>query len=121
MKKAVTSLAKGFVSFVCGITIGLVTLIFNAFMAIRKLVLKHPVCFLVILCAVLAFLLLFNYVRLSAKVKACEIQRDSIGYQLSKIEQAFFGDTIIIKGTRHVVEKMGTLPMDSDVDSITTE
>lgn len=121
IEKAVIGFAKGFISILYAIVIGLATLIYNACVALKKLVLKYPVCSLSILCVVLAFLLLFNYVRFSAKMKACEIERDSISYQLSKIEQAFSGDTIIINGHCHVGERMGLLTPDLDEETQTKE
>lgn len=117
-KKAVKSFVYSLVSILYAIVSGLGMLIYNAYASLKKLVLKYPVYALGILCIVLAVLLLFNYVHFSAKVKNCEYQRDSISYQLLKIEQAFGGDTIIIGGRRHMVGNVNSFSTDLFEDSI---
>lgn len=120
-EKAVIGFAKCLISILYSIIIGLVTLLYNAFVAIKKIVFKYPVYSLGILCAILFVLLMVNYARFSAKVKTCEIQRDSIGYELYKIEQALGGDTIIVEGHLNQKGKMGLLTTDLNEEPTTKE
>ena len=97
-EKAVVGFAKGFISILYAIFVGIATLLYNAFMAFKAFVVKYPVHSLAALCVILSVVLMFNYIRFSVKAKTAEAQRDSIGYELYKIEQALGGDTIIIGG-----------------------
>ena len=100
MEKAVVGFANGFISILYAIFGGIATLLYNAFMAFKAFVVKYPVHSLATLCVILSVVLMFNYISFRVKVKTAEAQRDSIGYELYKIEQALGGDTIIIGGSK---------------------
>lgn len=95
-KKAVTRFAIGLLMIVYAVIMGVVTIFYNVFLIAKRFVLKYPVHVLSFLCVTLCVLLLFNFVSYSKRIKTYEYQRDSIGYELQKIEQALGGDTIII-------------------------
>ena len=96
MEKAVVDFAKGFVSILYAILVGIATIIYKVSVFIKRLVLKYPVYSLALLCTVIAFCWFMTFVRLTHKTRTYEAQRDSIGYEKMKIEQALDGDTIII-------------------------
>ena len=95
-EKAVVGFAKGFVLILYAIIAGVATLLYKSFVAIARVVMKYPVYTLTLLCLAMFVLLVLNYVRFSVVVKTAEAQRDSISYEIMKIEQAMGGDTIII-------------------------
>ena len=95
-ENAVYGLVIGLFSLMYAIFIGVVSVIYNVLLSIRRFVLKHKVFSLSLLCVVLSFCWFFTFVSMTNKIRICESQRDSVGYELIKLEQAFEGDTIII-------------------------
>ena len=88
------------------IIIGIVTLLVYAYKQIKRFVMAYPVPVLLFLCVVLLLCVLFLFSNYSAKLKTCQMERDSVAYEKMKLEQAFVGDTIVIRGYRtHRMEK----------------
>lgn len=88
------------------IIIGIVTLLVYAYKQIKRFVMAYPVPVLSFLCVVLLLCVLFLFANYSSKLKACQMERDSVAYEKMKLEQAFVGDTIVIRGYRtHRMEK----------------
>lgn len=115
-EKAVVGFVKGFISVLYAIFVGLATIIYKIFMLIKRFVVKYPIHSLAALCAIMFILMMFNYIRFSVKAKYAEQQRDSIGYELYKIEQALGGDTIIIGGKTRKQQPHGTISTEPDED-----
>lgn len=113
LKKSVLGFVKGFVWTFYTILVGIAMLFYNAFLFIKKVVLKFPIHALSVLCVTAFVLLIFNYVSLKTKIKTCEAQRDSIGYELYKIEKAFGGDTIIIGGRNKILNNVNVADVES--------
>lgn len=104
--KAIVGLVKCLVSIVYAIVFGLITLLVYIFKQIKRFVVAYPVPVLSFLCVVLLLWVLFLFVNYSAKLKTCQMERDSVAYEKMKLEQAFVGDTIVIRGYRtHRIEK----------------
>lgn len=76
----------------------IVYVIVSIFKKVASLIKENPVTTLAITSVTLFILLIGTYTNMKHKVKNAELERDSISYELSKIEQAFKGDTIIIGG-----------------------
>ena len=88
------------------IIIGIVTLLVYAYKQIKRFVMAYPIPVLSFLCVVLLLCVLFLFSNYSAKLKTCQMERDSVAYEKMKLEQAFVGDTIVIRGYRtHRMEK----------------
>lgn len=82
------------------IIIGIVTLLVYAYKQIKRFVMAYTVPVLSFLCVVLLLCVLFLFSNYSAKLKTCQMERDSVAYEKMKLEQAFVGDTIVIRGYR---------------------
>lgn len=105
--KAIVGLVKCLVSIVYAIAFGLITLLVYIFKQIKRFVVAYPVPVLSFLCVVLLLCVLFLFANYSAKLKTCQMERDSVAYEKMKLEQAFVGDTIVIRGYRtHRMEKV---------------
>lgn len=92
----VTRLFKAIFGLFYAVVFGLVSLVYHGIMGFVRLCKRYPVFFLTLLAIVLFMLWLVTYMNLSMRAKTFEHQRDSIGYEMMKIEQAFNGDTIIV-------------------------
>lgn len=92
----VTRLFKAIFGLFYAIVFGLMSLVYHGIMGFVRLYRRYPVFFLTLLAIVLFMLWLVTYMNLSMRAKTFEHQRDSIGYEMMKIEQAFNGDTIIV-------------------------
>lgn len=104
--KAIVGLAKCLVLIVYAIAFGLITLLVYIFKQIKRFVVAYPVLVLSFLCVVLLLCVLFLFANYSAKLKTCQMERDSVAYEKMILEQAFVGDTIVIRGYRtHRIEK----------------
>ena len=79
---------------------GIVTLLVYAYKQIKRFVMAYTVPVLSFLCVVLLLCVLFLFSNYSAKLKTCQMERDSVAYEKMKLEQAFVGDTIVIRGYR---------------------
>ena len=82
------------------IIIGIVTLLVYAYKQIKRFVMAYTVPVLSFLCVVLLLCVLFLFANYSSKLKTCQMERDSVSYEKMKLEQAFVGDTIVIRGYR---------------------
>lgn len=103
---ALVGVVKGISRFIYAIIIGIVTLLVYAYKQIKRFVMAYPVPVLSFLCVVLLLCVLFLFSNYSAKLKTCQMERDSVAYEKMKLEQAFVGDTIVIRGYRtHRMEK----------------
>ena len=104
--KAIVGLAKCLVSIVYAIVFGFITLLVYIFKQIKRFIVAHPVQVLSFLCVVLLLCVLLLFANFSAKLKTCQMERDSVAYEKVKLEQAFVGDTIVIRGYRtHRIEE----------------
>lgn len=103
---ALVGVVKGISRVIYAIIMGIVTLLVYAYKQIKRFVMAYPVPVLSFLCVVLVFFAFFIFVNYKAKLKACQMERDSISYEKMKLEQAFVGDTIVIRGySTHRMEK----------------
>lgn len=103
--KAIVGLVMCLISIIHAIIFGLVSLLVYVCVKIKRFAETYPVTVLMMICAILLCCLLFLFVSYSAKLKTCQIERDSIAYEKTKLEQAFVGDTIIIRGySTHTTE-----------------
>ena len=98
IEKAIVGLVKCLVSIVYAVVFGLITLLVYIFKQIKRFVVAYPVPVLSFLCVVLLLWVLFLFANYSAKLKTCQMERDSVAYEKMKLEQAFVGDTIVIRG-----------------------
>ena len=104
--KAIVGVVKGISRVLYAIIMGIVTLLVYAYKQIKRFVMAYPVPVLSFLCVVLLLCVLFLFANYSAKLKTCQMERDSVAYEKMKLEQAFVGDTIVIRGYRtHRIEK----------------
>lgn len=104
-EKAIVGLVKCLISLVRAILFGLISLLVYLFKQIKRFVSAYIVLTLSLLCAFLWVMAVFLFVNLSAKVKTCQMERDSVAYEKMKLEEAFVGDTIIIRGYNTRKEK----------------
>ena len=95
-KNAFIWLLKAVFGILYAVVFGLVSLMYYGVVGFLRLCKRHPVPFLVALAIFLFLFWLVTYMNLSMRAKTYEHQRDSIGYEMMKIEQAFNGDTIIV-------------------------
>lgn len=103
---ALVGVVKGISRVIYAIIIGIVTLLVYAYKQIKRFVMAYTVPVLSFLCVVLLLCVLFLFSNYSAKLKTCQMERDSVAYEKMKLEQAFVGDTIVIRGYRtHRTEK----------------
>jgi len=103
---ALVGVVKGISMVLYAIIMGIVTLLVYAYKQIKRFVMAYPVPVLSFLCVVLLLCVLFLFANYSAKLKTCQMERDSVAYEKMKLEQAFVGDTIVIRGYRtHRIEK----------------
>ena len=106
---AIIGLLTFLASIFCSIFIGILSLVVYLYKRVKHLVMAYPIPTLALLCITLAVCLLFMFIHYSAKLKSCQIERDSVAYEKKKLEQAFIGDTIIVRGYRTRDIKMSTL------------
>jgi uncharacterized membrane protein len=95
---ALVGVVKGISRVLYAIIMGIVTLLVYAYKQIKRFVVAYPVPVLSFLCVVLLLCVLFLFTNYSAKLKTCQMERDSVAYEKMKLEQAFIGDTIVIRG-----------------------
>ena len=106
IENALVGVVKGISRVLYAIIMGIVTLLVYAYKQIKRFVMAYPVPVLSFLCVVLLLCVLFLFANYSAKLKTCQMERDSVAYEKMKLEQAFVGDTIVIRGYRtHRIEK----------------
>ena len=104
---ALVGVVKGVIKVLYAIIMGIVTLLVYAYKQIKRFVMAYPVPVLSFFCVVLLLCVLFLFANYSAKLKTCQMERDSVAYEKMKLEQAFVGDTIVIRGYRtHRTEKV---------------
>ena len=97
---ALVGVIKCIIRVLYAIIIGIVTLLVYAYKQIKRFVMAYTVLVLSFLCVVLLLCVLFLFSNYSAKLKTCQMERDSVAYEKMKLEQAFVGDTIVIRGYR---------------------
>lgn len=103
---ALVGVVNGISRVLYAIIMGIVTLLVYAYKQIKRFVMAYPVPVLSFLCVVLLLCMLFLFANYSAKLKTCQMERDSVAYEKMKLEQAFVGDTIVIRGySTHRMEK----------------
>lgn len=93
---AIIRFCKGLGGIVYAIIIGIVSVLYALLNLIVKWIRNNPIYSLGALCIVLAVSLDLVYVNGSIKAKTYEMQRDSISYEMMKIQDALGGDTIIV-------------------------
>ena len=96
IKDAAIEFLTGIVRIVYAILMGIVSVLYILIKLIAKWIRNNPVYSLSALSIVLAVSLVLVYVNGSVKAKTYEMQRDSISYEMMKIQDAFGGDTIIV-------------------------
>lgn len=94
--KCLVGLANGLIRLCVIIFTGVVALNINVFKRLYNFCTAYPIIALVIVNAYWIIMYTYAFVNLSARAKTYEYQRDSIGYEMLRIEQAIKGDTIII-------------------------
>ena len=97
---ALVGVIKCIIRVLYAIIIGIVTLLVYAYKQIKRFVMAYTVPVLSFICVVLLLYVLFLFSNYSAKLKTCQMERDSVAYEKMKLEQAFVGDTIVIRGYR---------------------
>lgn len=96
IKDAAIEFLTGIARIVYAILMGIVSVLYILIKLIVKWIRNNPVYSLSALSIVLAVSLVLVYVNGSVKAKTYEMQRDSISYEMLKIQEAFVGDTIIV-------------------------
>ena len=96
IKDAAIEFLTGIVRIIYAILMGIVSVLYILIKLIVKWIRNNPVYSLSALSIVLAVSLILVYVNGSVKAKTYEMQRDSISYEMMKIQDAFGGDTIIV-------------------------
>ena len=96
IKDAAIEFLTGIVRIIYAILMGIVSVLYILIKLIVKWIRNNPVYSLSALSIVLAVSLVLVYVNGSVKAKTYEMQRDSISYEMMKIQDAFGGDTIIV-------------------------
>ena len=97
---ALVGVIKCIIRVLYAIIIGIVTLLVYAYKQIKRFVMAYTVPVLSFICVVLLLCVLFLFANYSAKLKTCQMERDSVAYEKMKLEQAFVGDNIVIRGYR---------------------
>lgn len=97
---SLTAFFISLISILFAISGGLIMLVEIAFKKIKRFVIKYPIPVLAAICIILVVCVLMMFVSYSAKLQTCQIERDSVLYEKKKLEQAFIGDTIIVRGYR---------------------
>jgi len=96
IKEAAIEFLTGIARIVYAILMGIVSVLYILIKLIIKWIKNNPIYSLSALSIVLAVSLILVYVNGSVKAKTYEMQRDSIRYEMMKIQDAFGGDTIIV-------------------------
>lgn len=99
LTKAVTGLINSLWRCFVILAMGLATLFLKAARMLYAFCIKYPLMAIALITLFWVLVWLFTLVDLSAKVKTYEFQRDSISYEMLRIEDAIKGDTIIIGAT----------------------
>lgn len=95
---AIVGLVMCLISIAKAIILGLVSLLVYVFKKTKRFVVAYPIPVLSFICICLVLLVVYVFVNYSAKLKTCQMERDSVAYEKMKLEQAFIGDTIVIRG-----------------------
>lgn len=99
-EKAVRSVVMGVLRVIFALVMGLVSLGFAIYKRIAGFVKRHVVFSLLVLLFVVIVCWVFTFVKMSVNSKAYEVQRDSLSYELMKVQSALNGDTLVISTTR---------------------
>lgn len=99
LTKAVTGLVNSLWRCFVILAMGLAALFLKAARMLYAFCIKYPLMAIALITLFWVLVWLFTLVDLSAKVKTYEFQRDSISYEMLRIEDAIKGDTIIIGAT----------------------
>lgn len=94
--KCLVGLGNGLIWLCVIIATGIVALFTNVGEFLYKFCIKYPIVALTIVNAFWVIFYAATFVEISTRAKTYEYQRDSIGYEMLRIEQAIKGDTIII-------------------------
>ena len=93
---SIRSFVRSYVKIMYCIVFGIISVLYAGCKGAISLIKDFPSHFLGLLCVILSVACLFTYVNMAHRVKFYEIQRDSISYEIYKIEQALKGDTIVV-------------------------
>lgn len=94
--KCLVGLWNGLIWLLVIIVTGIFALFANVGEFLYKYCIKYPIVALTIVNAFWVIFYAATFVDISSRAKTYEYQRDSIGYEMLRIEQAIKGDTIII-------------------------
>lgn len=99
-EKSFVTLAKGLARVVITIVFGIISLLIAAYKVVAKFVRNNAVLSLSVLCFVVIIGWLASYIGMQAEIKTAEYKRDSLSYQMQRVQDALEGDTIIVSGIR---------------------